>query len=121
VGRAGAVREVVEGFSSEWEDAATSLVGGGGEPFSLRLSHERLLDRERFAALRPVWRAWRRVVEPVFYVSYSLPFGGAVVRSVLGVGTYRRWTASGRLDRAGQQVAVRGVLEEMRLRQGGGR
>jgi len=118
LGRDGEVYEAA-GLSSEWGEETTFLLGEEG--VSLRLAHERLLDRVTFAALRPVWRAWRRIAEPTFYASYSLPLVGGVVRSALGIGTYRRWTTSGRLHRAGQQVAVRGVLEEMRLCQGGER
>ena len=73
------------------------------------------METAQIAALRSWLVPWRRLVEPLFYLTQQMPMIGQVVGALVGKGLYYRWSARGILRIDNKEIEVHGLVEKMEL------
>ncbi|MCP4367439.1 MAG: hypothetical protein GY797_04885 [Deltaproteobacteria bacterium] len=92
------------------------LEAEGASNISLSLSLQKPMETGQIAALRSWLVPWRRLVEPVFYLSQQIPLLGRVIGTLVGRGFYSRSPAYGTLHRNNETIEVQGLVEKMDLK-----
>ena len=127
----GRVWEVPDGFrlrqESAMRDARTGTVelrrlfldtNRKGSDVSLSLALLRPIETAQISALRLWLVPWRRLAEPLYYLTQQVPVFGQVLGATLGTGSYQRWPARGVLRLADEETEVQGLVEKMDLGSG---
>jgi hypothetical protein len=131
LGCEGTAWEVSDGFRLRREDATKDARTGTVElhrlfleteidsDVSLSLALLGPMETTPLAALRSWLVPWRRLAEPLFYLTQQLPVFGQVIGALVGRGIYHRWPAQGVLRIADEEIDVQGLVEKMDLESGG--
>ena len=127
----GKVWEVSDGFRLRREYAKRDACIGAaehrrllleankGSDVSLSLTLLKPIEIAHIASLRAWLVPWRRLAEPLFYLTQQVPVFGRITGALIGTGLYQRWAARGVLHIAGDEIEVQGIVEKMVLESGG--